>query len=157
LKISPSSSPTLHRRGPRAQPGAQTSSQKQPAPDSTAPAPFDRASESSPRRERLYPYRGMPVPAAYGIHWDDYDKILVERAILGNRSLPATVLRLPMVYGLGDDDGKKRRFMSYAKRMDDGRPAILLDRSHLYHGLLGFQQGSHPIGDVTPSGAIPRK
>jgi nucleoside-diphosphate-sugar epimerase len=84
--------------------------------------------ESSPLRERLYPYRGVPVPAAYGIHWDDYDKILVERAILGNRSLAATVLRLPMVYGPGDDDGKKRRFIGYAKRMDDGRPAILLDR-----------------------------
>jgi nucleoside-diphosphate-sugar epimerase len=85
--------------------------------------------ESSPLRERLYPYRGVPVSAAaYGIHWDDYDKILVERAILGDHSLPATVLRLPMVYGPGDDDGKKRRFMSWAKRMEDGRPAILLDR-----------------------------
>jgi nucleoside-diphosphate-sugar epimerase len=84
--------------------------------------------ESSPLRERLYPYRGVPVPAAYGIDWDDYDKILVERAVQGDRSLPATVLRLPMVYGPGDDDGRKRRFMSYAKRMDDGRAAILMDR-----------------------------
>lgn len=70
----------------------------------------------------------MPVPAAYGINWDDYDKVLVERAMLGDGSLPTTVLRLPMVYGPGDDDGRKRRFMSYAKRMDDGRTAILLDR-----------------------------
>jgi nucleoside-diphosphate-sugar epimerase len=84
--------------------------------------------ESSPVRERLYPYRGVPLPAAYGIHWDDYDKILVERAMLGDQRLPATVLRLPMVYGPGDDDGRKRRFMSYTKRMDDGRAAILLDR-----------------------------
>jgi nucleoside-diphosphate-sugar epimerase len=84
--------------------------------------------ESSPLRERLYPYRGMTVPADYGINWDDYDKVLVERAIVGDSSLPATVLRLPMVYGPGDEDGRKRRFMSYAKRMHDGRPAILLDR-----------------------------
>jgi nucleoside-diphosphate-sugar epimerase len=84
--------------------------------------------ESSPLRARLHPYRGVPVPAAYGVDWDDYDKILVERAMLGDGRLPATVLRLPMVYGPGDDDGRKRRFMSYAKRMDDGREAILLDQ-----------------------------
>jgi nucleoside-diphosphate-sugar epimerase len=84
--------------------------------------------ESSPLRERLYPYRGIPVPAAYGVNWDDYDKILVERTVQADSSLPATVLRLPMVYGPDADDARKRRFMSYAKRMDDGRAAILLDR-----------------------------
>jgi len=84
--------------------------------------------ESSPLRERLYPYRGIPVPAAYGIDWNDYDKILVERAASADSRLPATILRLPMVYGPGDDDGRKRRFMPYMKRMDDGRAAILLDR-----------------------------
>jgi nucleoside-diphosphate-sugar epimerase len=84
--------------------------------------------ETSPLRERLYPYRGIAVPAAYGIDWDDYDKILVERGMLEDRGLPTTVLRLPMVYGPGDYDGRKRRFMCYAKRMDDGRAAILLDR-----------------------------
>jgi nucleoside-diphosphate-sugar epimerase len=42
--------------------------------------------------------------------------------------LPATILRLPMVYGPGAHDGKKRRFWAYLKRMDDGRPAILLDQ-----------------------------
>ena len=84
--------------------------------------------ESSPLRERLYPYRGVPVPSAYGIDWDDYDKILVERAMLGDSDLPTTVLRLPMVYGPGDSGGRKRRFMSYVKRMEDGRAAILLDR-----------------------------
>jgi nucleoside-diphosphate-sugar epimerase len=83
--------------------------------------------ESSPLRERLYPYRGMQIPPAYGIDWDDYDKLLVERAILHHPHLAATVLRLPMVYGPGDRDGRKRRFMSYLKRMEDGRANILLD------------------------------
>jgi hypothetical protein len=34
-------------------------------------------SESSPLRDRLYPYLCMPVPYEYGFAWDDYDKILV--------------------------------------------------------------------------------
>jgi nucleoside-diphosphate-sugar epimerase len=92
---------------------------------SVEPTPL---TESSPLRERLYPYRGVPVPAEYGISWDDYDKTLVERAMRGDPRLPVTVLRLPMVYGPGDDGGRKRRFQSYMKRMDDGRSAILLDR-----------------------------
>ena len=33
---------------------------------------------------------------------DAYDKIPVERAVLGNPALPGIVLRLPMVYGPGD-------------------------------------------------------
>jgi nucleoside-diphosphate-sugar epimerase len=84
--------------------------------------------ESSPVRERLYPYRGSSVPPAYGIDWNEYDKVLVERAMSGDPRLPTTILRLPMVYGPGDHDGRKRRFMPYVKRMDDGRAAILLDR-----------------------------
>jgi nucleoside-diphosphate-sugar epimerase len=84
-------------------------------------------SESSALRERLYPYRGMPIPQAYGINWDDYDKILVERTVLGDDNLRSTVLRLPMVYGPGAREAAKRRFFAYLKRMDDGRPAILMD------------------------------
>lgn len=63
-----------------------------------------------------------------GFSWDDYDKILVERAIMNDAELTGTVLRLPMVYGPGDFQGPKRRFWPYLKRMDDGRAAILLDR-----------------------------
>jgi nucleoside-diphosphate-sugar epimerase len=83
--------------------------------------------ESSPLRERLYPYRGVPIPQAYGVDWDDYDKILVERVALSDGDLPATVLRLPMVYGPGAREAVKRRFFAYLKRLDDRRPAILLD------------------------------
>lgn len=92
--------------------------------------PIERAPlpEASPLRERLLPYRGLSIPQAYGIEWDDYDKVLVERVVLSEGSLPATVLRLPMVYGPGDYQGRKRRFAAYLKRMDDGREAILLDQ-----------------------------
>ena len=72
--------------------------------------------ENSPLRERLYPYE---IPDA-----EEYEKILVERAVMGDPHMPGTVLRLPMVYGPGDD---AHRFFSYLKRMDDGRPAVLLD------------------------------
>ena len=55
---------------------------------------------------------------------DDYDKILVERVVIGEPDLPGTILRLPMIYGPGDD---AHRLFPYLKRMDDGRPAILME------------------------------
>jgi nucleoside-diphosphate-sugar epimerase len=54
---------------------------------------------------------------------EDYDKIPVEREVLGHSNLPATVLRLPMVYGPGDP---LNRLLPIVKRMDDGRKAIPL-------------------------------
>jgi len=84
-------------------------------------------SESSPVRERLNPYQGMPIPEPYGFSWDDYDKLLVERALMRDGSLPATLLRLPMLFGPGVHDAAQRRFFSYLKRMEDRRSAILLD------------------------------
>lgn len=93
-------------------------------PGALEPTPL---TESSPLRDRLYPYRGVALPSA-DFNWDEYDKILVERAIMNCADLAATVLRLPMVYGPGDYAGPKRRFWPYLKRMDDRRPAILLDK-----------------------------
>jgi nucleoside-diphosphate-sugar epimerase len=43
--------------------------------------------------------------------------------VLGDPALPGTILRLPMVYGPGDD---QHRLFAYLKQMDDGRPVILL-------------------------------
>ena len=42
---------------------------------------------------------------------------------MGDPELPGTVLRLPMTYGPGDPF---RRLAPYLKRMDDGRPAIVI-------------------------------
>jgi nucleoside-diphosphate-sugar epimerase len=82
--------------------------------------------EDAPLRHKLYPYRGeSPRERDDPQRWlDDYDKILVERVVLADPHLPGTVLRLPMVYGPGD---RQHRLFEYLKRMDDGRPAILLD------------------------------
>jgi nucleoside-diphosphate-sugar epimerase len=84
-------------------------------PGPTEPMPL---TEDSPLREKLFPYRGK----IERLH--DYDKILVEHAVMGDVALPATVLRLPMVYGPRD---YQRRLFPYLKRMDDGREFILLD------------------------------
>jgi nucleoside-diphosphate-sugar epimerase len=79
--------------------------------------------EDSPVRTKLFLYReggGSPrVPDNA-----NYDKLEVERVVLGNPDLPGTVLRLPMVYGPGDG---QHRLWPYLKRIDDGRPAIILD------------------------------
>jgi len=69
-------------------------------------------SEDGPLRDRLYPFDS------------EYEKILVERVALSEPALPATVLRLPAVYGPRD---RQHRIFADLKRMDDGRPAILLD------------------------------
>lgn len=75
--------------------------------------------ETAPLREKFYPYRGD------GRGLDSYDKILVERAALDSTILPATILRLPMVYGEGD---YQHRLLLELKRIDDGRPAILIEQ-----------------------------
>ncbi|MCA9052237.1 MAG: NAD-dependent epimerase/dehydratase family protein [Planctomycetaceae bacterium] len=54
------------------------------------------------------------------------DKIAVEQTYLSEVSPPATILRLPAIYGARD---KYRRLRGYLKRMDDGRPFILLGES----------------------------
>lgn len=85
--------------------------------------------EDSPVREKLFPYRsedGLP-PDDPNAWREDYDKILVERVVLGDLDLPGTMLRLPMVYGPRD---RQHRFRSFVKRMDDGRPAIPMAESY---------------------------
>jgi nucleoside-diphosphate-sugar epimerase len=82
------------------------------------PDPF---TEEGPLRQTLFPHRKLDTgPVA---PHDQYEKILVERVYLGSPDLPGTVLRLPMVYGPGDN---QHRLFPYLKRMDDGRPAIFL-------------------------------
>jgi nucleoside-diphosphate-sugar epimerase len=83
--------------------------------------------EDAPLRQKLYPYRGeTPRDQQDPRRWmDDYDKIPLERVVMGDPDLPGTILRLPMVYGPRDT---QHRLFTYLKRMDDGRPAILLEQ-----------------------------
>jgi nucleoside-diphosphate-sugar epimerase len=83
--------------------------------------------EDSALRTVLQTYPPESVKALQKVfHWldDEYDKIPVERTILGDRQLPGTVLRLPMIYGPGD---RLHRFQPVLKRIDDGRWRILLE------------------------------
>ena len=78
--------------------------------------------EGAPLRTRLYPYwkrseRAHTPP-------NHYEKILAERLYMSEPELPGTILRFPMVYGPRD---RQHRTFEYLKRMDDGRPAILLE------------------------------
>jgi nucleoside-diphosphate-sugar epimerase len=82
--------------------------------------------EESELRTQLHPYDRehlRQTQAAFSWVTEEYDKIPVEKIILGDRKLPGTVLRLPMVYGPGDP---VHRFFAMLKRMDDQRPAILM-------------------------------
>lgn len=110
--------------------------------------------EASPLRSRLYPYRDLPelrgeLPA-------DYEKILVEQAYQSEPDLPATLLRLPMVYGPGD---YRHRLQVYLKRMDDRRPAIVLETSMAnWRGSYGYVENvAHAIAlAITDERAVGR-
>ena len=82
--------------------------------------------EDSALRTKLETYPPAQIAAlqqVFGWLDDEYDKIPVERAVLGDAELPATVLRLPMIYGPGD---RLHRFWPMLKRMLDGRSSIVL-------------------------------
>ncbi len=87
------------------------------APDPTP------AAEDAPLRTSRFPYRARsqgPEDVAY-----HYEKILVERAAAGDPKLPATVLRLPCVYGPGDGHHRVGQVLA---RMRAGEP-FLVDRA----------------------------
>jgi nucleoside-diphosphate-sugar epimerase len=81
--------------------------------------------EESPLRSAFYPYRAMTPGPEHPLY--HYDKIPVERIVMGNPALPGTVLRLPFVYGPGD---RQHRLYEHVRRMDDGRPAIPIRRDY---------------------------
>jgi len=74
-----------------------------------------------------------PVPLTEGsplrevVVDEDYDKVGVEREASGDVDFPVTILRYPAVYGPGDP---QHRLRGYVRRMDDARPAIVLEETH---------------------------
>lgn len=71
--------------------------------------------EESPLRKVRFPYRRK---TSDGTYLDDYDKIPAEEYLMSHSTLKGTVLRLPMVFGPGDE---QHRLLPYVKRADDGR------------------------------------
>jgi nucleoside-diphosphate-sugar epimerase len=86
--------------------------------------PLPLREESSALRTSLQTYPPAQVQMLQQIFgWLDaeYDKIPMEREVLGHDELPGTVVRLPMVYGPYDP---LHRFHPIVKRIVDGRQAI---------------------------------
>jgi nucleoside-diphosphate-sugar epimerase len=95
--------------------------------------------EDSALRTRLQPY---PPPLLDRLRvifpWleGDYEKIAVERAARADPRLPATILRLPMVYGPGDP---LHRLHPIVKRVDDRRSTLVLsERVAQWRGSRGY-------------------
>jgi nucleoside-diphosphate-sugar epimerase len=85
--------------------------------------------ESSALRTKLQTYPPEQIAVLKNVFgWldDEYDKIPVERAVLDDRDLQGTVVRLPMVYGPGDP---LHRFFPWVKRVADRRSVILFSQS----------------------------
>jgi nucleoside-diphosphate-sugar epimerase len=78
--------------------------------------------EDAPLRQALYIARASASDPKDPMY--HYEKIQVEKVVLGDSSFPGTILRLPMVYGPGD---YQHRLYPYLRRMDDRRPILLLD------------------------------
>lgn len=87
----------------------------------TAPPDPVPLSEDAPLRETRFPYRGQDVAFKYA---DDYEKILIEQTLLSTPELPATIVRLPAVYGPGD---QQHRLRPYLQHMTNREDAILLE------------------------------
>jgi nucleoside-diphosphate-sugar epimerase len=96
-------------------------------PGPLEPVPLTESSALRTRLQTYPPDRIRMLQQVFGWLDEEYDKIPVEREILGDAELPGTVLRLPMVYGPGDP---LRRFLPVVKRVDDRRPAILFEEKY---------------------------
>lgn len=92
-------------------------------PGPLQPVPLTEESELRTKRDVYPPAAIQQLKQIFSWLDDEYDKIPVEETVLSDSELPGTVLRLPMIYGPGD---RLHRFWAYLKRMDDQRPAILL-------------------------------
>jgi nucleoside-diphosphate-sugar epimerase len=92
-------------------------------PGPLEPLPLTEASAVRTKLQTYPPAQVQMLKQIFGWLDEEYDKIPVEREILGDPNLQGTVLRLPMVYGPGDP---LHRFHPIVKRIEDGRQTILI-------------------------------
>jgi nucleoside-diphosphate-sugar epimerase len=90
------------------------------------PVPLTEESELRTKLQTYPPALIEKVREFYPWVDDEYDKIPVERAIMGDAELPGTICRLPMVYGPGDPG---KRFFPVLRRVADARPVIIFEES----------------------------
>lgn len=107
-------------------------------PGPLQPVPLDEDSELRTRLNHYPPQVVKMLQTKMAWLDDEYDKIPVERTVMGDPDLPGTVLRLPMVYGPGD---MLHRLFPILKRIQDDRPAILLEETNAaWRGPRGYVQ-----------------
>ncbi|HJR60349.1 MAG TPA: NAD-dependent epimerase/dehydratase family protein [Vicinamibacterales bacterium] len=85
------------------------------------PMPLTEASALRTKLQTYPPAQVQMLQQIFGWLDSEYDKIPVEREVLGDPDVSGTVLRLPMVYGPGDP---LHRFYPVVKRVLDGRRVI---------------------------------
>ena len=102
--------------------------------------------EDSPLRDRLFPYAQTRPEPGKDAFATTYDKILVEQMVTGEPDFRSTVVRLPQVYGHGD---YSHRTFEFLKRMDDGRPFILLPEA-----LANYRASRGYVNDVAEAVAL---
>ena len=108
--------------------------------------------EDSPLRTSRYPYRGAETDFEYAA---DYDKILVEERLRAG-PVPATVLRLPMVYGPGDPQHRVQNALDRVSA-DDG-PVVIGERRARWRTSRGYVENvaAAIVRAVTDSAAAGR-
>ena len=89
------------------------------------PVPLTEESALRTKLETYPPERVKMLQQVFTWFDDSYDKIPVEQAVMSDRHMPGTVLRLPFVYGPRD---QLHRLFPILKRIDDGRTTILLEK-----------------------------
>lgn len=105
-------------------------------PGPLQPVPLTEESELRTHRHPYPPEALAMLRKVFAWLDDEYDKIPVEQVVMGDAVIRGTVLRLPMIYGPGDP---LHRLHPILKRMDDGRPAILMQEELAqWRGLRGY-------------------
>lgn len=95
------------------------------------------AKETDPLREFRFPYRGNPHRPK-GVEaelFEDYDKIILEEAALGDTRFTTTVIRAPMIFGPAD---KQHRFKWAIDAVRRGGPIRLDERAGRWPNSYGF-------------------
>jgi nucleoside-diphosphate-sugar epimerase len=92
-------------------------------PGPLEPLPLTETSALRTKLQTYPPAQVQMLQQIFGWLDDAYDKIPVEQELLAHPQLPATVLRLPMVYGPGD---ALHRFHPIVKRIGDNRQTIVM-------------------------------
>jgi nucleoside-diphosphate-sugar epimerase len=90
-------------------------------------------SEAAPLRTILFPYRDLSKKKSDLFF--RYEKISVEQTVMNNGGLPATILRLPQVFGPYD---QQHRLRDYLKRMDAGGDIVIGQAKACWRSTRGY-------------------